>query len=195
MLDNFCSQVKLGFLPVGHTHEDIDQLFSCISRRLKHKSAVTIPGIKANRAFFPRWLVGFVSCAICRDPYSHFSCVFYVELTQAIQSSFVPKPKVILLESVTDAKAWMHEQTPPLHDHLKAHQFKFVHTAEGTMMFYKEWSTDNFWLPQTGLAVLPAKNLTPTQQPVMIRPYYDPDNIKKLEITLRKVSYCDTKQF
>ena len=37
-------QVKIGFLPVGHTHEDIDQLFSCISRKLKHSNALTIPG-------------------------------------------------------------------------------------------------------------------------------------------------------
>ena len=34
----------MGFLPVGHTHEDIDQLFSCISRQLKHRNALTIPG-------------------------------------------------------------------------------------------------------------------------------------------------------
>ena len=37
-------QVKLGCLPVGHTHEDIDQTFSCISRHLKHRNALTIPG-------------------------------------------------------------------------------------------------------------------------------------------------------
>ena len=30
-----CIQVKIGFLPVGHTHKDIDQQCSCISRRLK----------------------------------------------------------------------------------------------------------------------------------------------------------------
>lgn len=41
---NICLQVKFGFLPVGHTHEDIDQLFSCISRRLKHRSALTVEG-------------------------------------------------------------------------------------------------------------------------------------------------------
>ena len=35
----------MSFLPVGHTHEDIDQLFSCISRKLKHSNAYTIPGM------------------------------------------------------------------------------------------------------------------------------------------------------
>ena len=30
----FFWQIKISFLTVGHTHEDIDELFSCISRRL-----------------------------------------------------------------------------------------------------------------------------------------------------------------
>ena len=30
---------------VGHTHEDIDQHFSCLSRYLRKHSAVTIEGI------------------------------------------------------------------------------------------------------------------------------------------------------
>ena len=41
---NLCLQIKIGFLPVGHTHEDIDQLFSRVSRLLKHRNALTIPG-------------------------------------------------------------------------------------------------------------------------------------------------------
>lgn len=36
-------QVKIGFLPVGHTHEDIDQLFSCV--QLKHTNVYSITGI------------------------------------------------------------------------------------------------------------------------------------------------------
>lgn len=115
------------------------------------------------------------------------------ELRQAIRSSFSPQPTVILLESVTNVKAWMHEQTPPLHDHLKAHQFKFVRTVHGTRMFYKEWSTDDIWLPQTGLAILPTINPAPTRQPLMIRPYYDPESIGKLESTLRKVSLAECR--
>ena len=72
--------------------------------------------------------------------------------------------------------------------HFKAHQFKFVHTQEGTKMFYKEWSTDDCWVPQTGLAILPTDNPIPTRQPQMIRAYYEPESIQKLEATLRKVS-------
>lgn len=47
-------QIKMGFLPVGHTHEDIDQLFSCVSRKLKHSNALTITGemLKVNYGYF-----------------------------------------------------------------------------------------------------------------------------------------------
>ena len=36
-------KIKLGFLMVGHTHEDIDQLFSRFSRRLGWNPAMTVP--------------------------------------------------------------------------------------------------------------------------------------------------------
>ena len=34
-------KIKMCFLPVGHTHEDIDQGFSCIARHLRHVNAYT----------------------------------------------------------------------------------------------------------------------------------------------------------
>lgn len=83
-------KVKIGFLPVGHTHEDIDQLFSCISRRLKHRNALTIS-----------------------------------DLVQVLSESFTPVPIVLNIDSVVDTKSWMQSVTPALHDHLKAHQFRF----------------------------------------------------------------------
>ncbi|KAJ8310223.1 hypothetical protein KUTeg_012088 [Tegillarca granosa] len=38
-------KVKLSFLMVGHTHEDVDQMFSNISRRLKYNSAPSLKGL------------------------------------------------------------------------------------------------------------------------------------------------------
>ena len=35
--------VRLGFLPVGHTHEDIDACFSVIAQRLKYDPAYSLP--------------------------------------------------------------------------------------------------------------------------------------------------------
>ena len=51
----------------------------------------------------------------------------------------------------------MQRIIPSSHDHLKAHQFKFERDELGECkMFYKEWSTDDYWLPQSGLSLLPA---------------------------------------
>lgn len=122
--------MKFGFLPVGHTHEDV---VSCISRHLKHRNALTVPGTYMSMFCF---------------------YLLFLELASVIRDSFTPEPEVMVLESVTDTKQWMHEQTPPMHDHLKVHQFKFQLDKQGQCrMFYKEWTTDDFWLPQSGLTM------------------------------------------
>ena len=41
------SKVKISFLPVGHTHEDVDQMFSCFSRGLKNQSVLAPSALKA----------------------------------------------------------------------------------------------------------------------------------------------------
>ncbi|GBG93155.1 hypothetical protein CBR_g59742 [Chara braunii] len=43
---NIFTKVKLNFLLVGHTDEDIDQMFSCFSRRLNLQSAFDLPELK-----------------------------------------------------------------------------------------------------------------------------------------------------
>ena len=39
---NIFDEIEVGFLPVGHTHEDIDQAFSCTAERLRSCDAVTL---------------------------------------------------------------------------------------------------------------------------------------------------------
>jgi len=112
----------------------------------------------------------------------------FKELTQTIQTSFTPEPTVPVLDSVVDTKGWMKDQTQALHDHLKAHQFKFERNEMGECrMFYKEWSTDTFWLPQTGLSLLPADNSVLTQCPWSLRQCFDPEQLGKIEATIRKI--------
>ncbi len=40
----FYIKIELGFLMVGHTHEDIDALFGRISMWLRKHDALTVPG-------------------------------------------------------------------------------------------------------------------------------------------------------
>ncbi|XP_071125906.1 uncharacterized protein [Mytilus edulis] len=41
-------EIQLSFLYVGHTHEDIDQIFSVFSDRLRHTDATTVPELHQN---------------------------------------------------------------------------------------------------------------------------------------------------
>ena len=43
-IHNSMPQVKVNFLPVGHTHEDVDQFFSKVSTYLTRNGAETLPG-------------------------------------------------------------------------------------------------------------------------------------------------------
>ena len=36
----------MNFLPVGHTHEDIDQLFSKVSQAIRRSGCESLPGLK-----------------------------------------------------------------------------------------------------------------------------------------------------
>lgn len=41
-------EAYIHFLPVGHTHEDVDQMFSCVARQLKSRNALTLPDLEAE---------------------------------------------------------------------------------------------------------------------------------------------------
>ena len=83
------------------------------------------------------------------------------DLLTVLWESLSPHPTAYVVNSVVDAKAWMAEQTMGMHDHLKAHQFKFVMKRGQTLMYYKEWSSDKLWLPDAGLCILPDGNQVP----------------------------------
>ena len=44
MILNFYLEVQINFLPVGHTHEDIDQVFSRVTDNLRQSGCESIPG-------------------------------------------------------------------------------------------------------------------------------------------------------
>ena len=61
--------------------------------------------------------------------------------------------------------------------------FQIVITEVGTCMFYKEWSSDDFWLPKDGLALLMENNeqlfpLLTTLLPI-IKTFKKPDDISR----------------
>ena len=119
----------------------------------------------------------------------HIWCINLADLQKAITKAYNPPPDVAIVKVVHDYKKWMEPHIPPIHDHLKAHAFKFVKHRGTTVMFYKEWATDKSWLPKSGLQILMKdKQPHPDTFPELVQPSLDSANLDKLETTLRKIS-------
>ena len=110
---------------------------------------------------------------------------------QEVERSFsLTKPEVVLVNTVHNFKQWMAPYTPNIHDHLKAHQFKFVRGEKGTKMFYKEWSIDSLWCPEGGVDILASHEScqSPLGTPQVVPPLYDSEIVNKIEKTISKIA-------
>lgn len=125
--------------------------------QLKHTNAPTIQGK--------------LLCSMNLICWSHnyYNNIVPLELKSVIQQSYSPRPETYEIDEVYDVMEWMKPHTPNLHDHLKVHQFKFERNEHGhTKMFYKEWSTDPFWLPHSGISLLISHSFPIPQELMLI---------------------------
>ena len=122
----------------------------------------------------------------------HMYIFVCIELMSATKKTFTPEPALIEFKEMFDVKEWMTNVTPSIHDHLKAHQFKFVRIEDGgTRMFYKEWSTDDTWLPSRGLDLLEgahqSRSIPIASVPSLVLPTFDANDLQKLTTTITKI--------
>ena len=45
LVEGLFEEVEVNFLPVGHTHQEIDQIFCLVSKKLKEHGALSIPDL------------------------------------------------------------------------------------------------------------------------------------------------------
>ena len=116
--------MKINFLPVGHTHEDIDQLFS----ELRQNGCESLPStrIRISRADITLITLG---------------------LLKAIEKSSTPNPKAVLLEGIWDIKGLLGSHVASMANHSKYLNFKFVNSSGKAEMFYRRFS-DHPWEPK-----------------------------------------------
>ena len=163
---------------MGHTHEDVDKIFSCISRAISKRTILTIPGEILMSMIMP----GKINV-----------CIIHADLLDVVgKSDTVSQPTGHILTTVFSVREWISGIAPALHDHLKAHQFKFERVQGKTRMFYKQWSTDVTWLPQHGMDLLQSGVSNDifklaTSSPLSVVPKFDINDYKKLEGTISKV--------
>ena len=119
----FVAEVQLSFLPVGHTHEDIDAFFSRIARQIKKKPCLTL---------------GELEACILASTKKH--------LDREVQVN------VQWIDNVVDVAAWIlpscHEwkeaKNPPLHI-----QWRKV-LGKVCMFSRMSYADDQIWVPQYG---------------------------------------------
>ena len=103
------TKVQINFLPVGHTHEDIDQLFSKISETIRHNGCESLPGV-----------YNFVEYQLATS-----FCIL-IDLLQKINGCYKPNPQSQLLDGVLDFKDWMKPFLGTVENHSKYHAFRFT---------------------------------------------------------------------
>ncbi len=70
-----CVQIELSFLPVGHTHCDVDQMFSCVSQKLGRLSYLTLSDmLKYVRG---SWIHKHTDCPVSIEEVGQVRCTHY----------------------------------------------------------------------------------------------------------------------
>lgn len=127
------SEVHASFLPVGHTHSDIDQCFSCTSRRLRSSDAITLHELhtELRASYTPSPTVSHIKkvanfSGLCKQEknltnmrnFSHFQYFKFNRLPKSKQSSEGFFETICYVKTVCDGD-WV-----PLGQHLG----KEIHT-------------------------------------------------------------------
>jgi hypothetical protein len=100
------TKVKICFLPVGHTHDDCDQMFSCFSRRLSIVNVHTLPDLHSilKKSYYP------TPQTVHMDRVGLFTLWLLPHLPKRVEG--ISKPRVFLVkkdkEGVT--RHWFRQQ-------------------------------------------------------------------------------------
>ena len=117
-------EVRVSFLIVGHTNEDVDAMFGCFGQRLKIEDCHTLPDLMAS--FMEAGDPTIV-------PYLIHEVVDFKEWVKGYYHEF-GQDRLI--------------------GHSKAHQFRFYVDPQGVpLMQYKVFCTDPSWSPEGGIAL------------------------------------------
>ena len=115
-------KIVVGFLIPGHSHEDIDQMFSVISSHLRDRN---------------------ISCASQQ--------IFFEALQTAFTRKGHPAPRVEQIgapEVFNYDDMYLPLVNKKLAHISKPHQFRFQMFGGRVLVHYKRWSTHEVWLPQ-----------------------------------------------
>ena len=151
-------KIKIGFLIAGHTHENIDQMFSRFSIRLRRKECFTLPELMkvAEECFTP--------------------------VPKFILTTEIPNIAEWLDGITYDQDSIQNKMKNITH----SHQFKIAKDVDGKVLVQcKQYSTSRDWLPSPGVEVLCGLPSAVTPNRVQQQPLV-PHQTRKMEAQKKK---------
>jgi hypothetical protein len=135
-------QVQINFLPVGHTHEDVDQLFSRIGDEIRATGCESLPG----------------KCTLEHSTYFGGHAM-HTDLLDLISRSSTPNPVTTLVSCVWEVKELLQPYLEPLEGHSRYAVFRFTLNSEGKSELHYKKRSDKPWLPEdAGIRLLSVRN-------------------------------------
>lgn len=109
---------------VGHTHEDIDQTFSCLSRYLTKHDALTMSGITDNYwlthimllLIYMEYMYNIAYTPCCGQPISTF-VVNFIELEACCKAANHTVRQTSTLKFIFNIKTWISPYLEEIHGH------------------------------------------------------------------------------
>ena len=132
--------MQINFLPVGHTHKEVDQLFSKIGDEIRKCGSESVSGL-LNKNYLQTIMLK--------------NWFLLLGLLQVIHQSSTPHPRTELLKGVWDIKEWITPFLNPLKGHSKYLVFRFTLDNNGEAELHYKRFSDNPWEPEgAGLKLL-----------------------------------------
>ncbi len=98
------------------------------------------------------------------------------ELKSNIRRAHKPEAETHVIDFIYDIKSWIEPCLNPIKNHIYPHTYKFTKVNGEVVMKYKQWATDETWLPEGPGEKILAE--VPKGAPSIVRP----DTNKMLEV-------------
>lgn len=116
---------------MGHTHEDVDQLFSRIGDQIRKSGCESLPG---SYTMLLKLVLFYYD--VCLD------------LLRVVEKSSTPNPASRLINYVWDIKEWIQPYLLTMEGHSKYAAFRFTLDSKGHSEMHYKQNSDMPWQPE-----------------------------------------------
>ncbi|KAK3735320.1 hypothetical protein QZH41_018723 [Actinostola sp. cb2023] len=155
-------KIEVSFLPVGHTHIDVDQMFSRLSVAISRRGAKTYQDLLRH-------------IRICHNQ------------NQGEVNQEGAKPQFARIDNVYAIREWLQPCCKEMHALRDFHQFAFVRNDQGQCIIdFKPWCSGSSWDRQKWKPLGPILQELPQGIPDLIKPNFEVVGFERIKKTVEK---------